>query len=133
MSAPEQPDARTSVATTAWEETGVVPTLRDLIGITLGDFQVERRLGRLPGYFPGFSQWAAQASIQLARTLLRHHGDERLKVLAGEIIRWNKSKTHEKDLANIMLTAVKALNGDLDGVVTDLNQTWTPARSPTPR
>jgi eukaryotic-like serine/threonine-protein kinase len=80
----------------------------------------------VPGYFPGSRQWAAQAYIQLARTLLRHHDDERLKVLAGEIIRWSKTKTHEKELANIILTAVKALNGDLDGVVTDFNQTVDP-------
>ncbi len=94
MSAPEQPDARTSVATTAWEETGVVPTLRDLIGITLGDFQVERRLGR-----------GGMGEVDLARQISLNRNSA-LKVLRPDLLtKETDSKRFEAEA-----TAVAKLN-----------------------
>ncbi len=87
----------------------------------------------VPAYYPRSHEWIAQAYIQLARTLLRRQDAERLTVFGAEIDRWNESKTHEKELADIIQAGVKALNGDPDGVINDfrtrvrLNELTDPA------
>jgi serine/threonine-protein kinase len=46
MSQPEEPLSTSVDETPSWDSTRVIPVERDLTGVTLGDFEVERRLGR---------------------------------------------------------------------------------------
>jgi serine/threonine-protein kinase len=73
----------------------------------------------VPGHYPHSHDWATQAYIQLARALLRERDADGLKMLAADIDHWDKAKTHEKKLADLIGTAQKALGGDPDGVVVD--------------
>jgi serine/threonine-protein kinase len=77
----------------------------------------------VPGYFPNSRGWVSQAYIQLARLLLRRHDADRLKVLGLEIERWNAAgeHVHEKELVTIIHAATKALDGDPEGVIQELN------------
>jgi serine/threonine-protein kinase len=79
----------------------------------------------VPGYFPDSRAWASQAYIQLARILLRRHDAERLRVFATEIERWNaatQAREHENELVTIVQAATKALDGDQEGVIKELNK-----------
>src|SRR5262249_12986942 len=71
--------------------------------------------------FPGSRDWSSRAYVQLGRLLLRRHDVDRLRVLAAEIARWNPDVTHERELAEILQAGVKALNGDVEGVIDDFN------------
>ncbi len=75
----------------------------------------------VPGHFPASRDWSSCAYVQLGRLLLRRHDGERLRVLAAEIARWNPDVTHERELAEILQAGVKALNGDVAGVIDDFN------------
>src|SRR6185437_10758346 len=46
MSQPEEPISTSYDETPAWGSEATIPVVRDLTGVTLGDFEVERRLGR---------------------------------------------------------------------------------------
>jgi hypothetical protein len=83
----------------------------------------------VPGYFPDSRAWTSQAYIQLARVLLRRHDAERLRVFATEIARWNATETHEheKELVTIIQAATKALDGDQEGVIKELNDLDLPS------
>jgi serine/threonine-protein kinase len=76
------------------------------------------------GYFPSARGWASQAYIQLARVLLRRHDAERLRVFATEIDRWNAAQTreHEKELVTIIQAAAKAVDGDQEGTISELEK-----------
>jgi serine/threonine-protein kinase len=76
----------------------------------------------VPGYFPAAHAWAAQAYIQLARVLLRRHDAERLKILASELERWNDSQEHEKELVTIIQAAARAIGGDQEGTIVELEK-----------
>jgi eukaryotic-like serine/threonine-protein kinase len=73
----------------------------------------------VPGYFPDSREWTAKAYTQLGRSLLLSHDVDRLRTLADEIEHWKAGQTHEKKLASILHAGVKALEGDLEGVVED--------------
>lgn len=75
----------------------------------------------VPGHFPALRDWASRAYTQFARLLLLRGDAERLKVFAEEIDRWEGAQTHEKELANVIRAGVKALTGDLDGVLNDFD------------
>jgi serine/threonine-protein kinase len=81
------------------------------------------------GYFPAARAWASQAYIQLARALLRRHDADRLRVFATEIERWNATHTHEheNELVTIIRAATKALDGDQEGVIKELNELDLPS------
>jgi serine/threonine-protein kinase len=83
----------------------------------------------VPGYFPAARAWASQAYIQLARALLRRHDAERLRVFAREIERWNAAQAHEheNELVTIIQAATKALDGDQEGVIKELNKLDLPS------
>jgi hypothetical protein len=83
----------------------------------------------VPGYFPEARAWNAQAYIQLARILLRRHDAERLRVFATEIERWNATQAHEheNELVTIIQAATKALDGDQEGVIVQLNKLNLPS------
>jgi serine/threonine-protein kinase len=83
----------------------------------------------VPGYFPASRAWASQAYIQLARVLLRRHDAERLRVFATEIKRWNANQglEHEHELVTIIQAATKALDGDQEGVIKELNKLDLPS------
>jgi hypothetical protein len=83
----------------------------------------------VPGYFPAARAWTSQAYIQLARVLLRRHDAERLRVFATEIERWNavQSHEHENELVKIIQAATKALDGDQEGVIKELNKLDLPS------
>src|SRR5206468_3813848 len=72
---------------------------------------------------------ASQAYTQLARALLRRHDADRLRVFATEIERWNATHTHEheKELITIIQAATKALDGDQEGVIRELNELDLPS------
>jgi serine/threonine-protein kinase len=76
----------------------------------------------VPGYFPTARAWASQAYIQLARVLLRRNDAERLRILAPEIERWNATQEHEKELVRIIQAAVKAIDGDQEGTIVELEK-----------
>lgn len=76
----------------------------------------------VPGHFSGSRDWASRAYIQLARLLVERHDAERLAVFADEIEHWRGAQTHDKALASIARTGVKAIDGDLDGVIADLGK-----------
>ncbi len=75
----------------------------------------------VPGNFSDSREWTAKAYTQLGRSLLVAQDVDRLRTLADEIERWKAGQTHEKKLAAILHAGVKALEGDLDGVVEDFN------------
>ena len=83
----------------------------------------------VPGYFPGSRAWTSQAYIQLARVLLRRHDTERLRVFGTEIERWNatQSHEHENELLTIIQAATRALDGDQEGVIKELNKLDLPS------
>jgi serine/threonine-protein kinase len=76
----------------------------------------------VPGNFPRSREWSSRAYTQLARLLFGRRDAERLDVLADEITRWEGGQAHEKELANVIRAGVKALRGDMDGVIEDFNQ-----------
>jgi serine/threonine-protein kinase len=76
----------------------------------------------VPGYFPAARAWASQAYIQLARVLLRRHDAERLRILGPEIERWNATQEHEKELVTIIQAAAKAIDGDQEGTIVELEK-----------
>jgi serine/threonine-protein kinase len=76
----------------------------------------------VPGYFPTARAWSSQAYIQLARVLLRRHDAERLGILASEIKRWNATQEHEKELVTIIQAAAKAIDGDQEGTIVELEK-----------
>src|SRR5262249_5210729 len=76
----------------------------------------------VPGYFPAARASASQAYIQLARVLLRRHDAERLRILATELERWNASQEHEKELVTIIQAAAKAIDGDQEGTIVELEK-----------
>jgi serine/threonine-protein kinase len=78
------------------------------------------------GYHPRSHEWIAQSYIQLARHLLRNRDADRLTPFAQEIGRWSE-KEHEQELAAIIQAGVKALNGDVEGVTRDFEQTVKPS------
>ena len=75
----------------------------------------------VPGNFSDSREWTAKAYTQLGRSLLVAQDVDRLRTLADEIEHWKAGQTHEKKLAAILHAGVKALEGDLDGVVEDFN------------
>jgi serine/threonine protein kinase len=80
----------------------------------------------VPGFFPSARDACALAYTQLARTLLREHDLDRLKVLAAEIARWNpetnrEKPIHEQELTVIIQAAADALDGKLQDVVAELD------------
>jgi eukaryotic-like serine/threonine-protein kinase len=83
----------------------------------------------VPGYFPEARAWDSQAYIQLGRILLRRRDADRLRVFATEIGRWNatQSHEHENELVTILQAATKALDGDQEGVIVQLNQLNLPS------
>jgi serine/threonine-protein kinase len=83
----------------------------------------------VPGYFPTSRAWTSQAYIQLARVLLRRHDTERLRVFSTEIERWNATQAHEheNELVTIIQAATKALDGDQEGVIKELNKLDLPS------
>jgi serine/threonine-protein kinase len=76
----------------------------------------------VPGYFPAARAWASQAYIQLARVLLHRHDAERLRILVPELERWNASQEHEKELVTIIQAAAKAIDGDQEGTIVELEK-----------
>jgi serine/threonine-protein kinase len=82
----------------------------------------------VPGHFPSSREWSARAYTQLARRLLLRHDADRLRVFAAEIERWDGAQTHEKELANVIRAGVKALAGDLDGVLDDFRAAIEPIK-----
>jgi tRNA A-37 threonylcarbamoyl transferase component Bud32 len=83
----------------------------------------------VPGYFPEARAWNSQAYIQLARILLRRRDAGRLRVFATEIERWNATQAHEheNELVTIIQAATKALDGDQEGVIVQLNKLNLPS------
>jgi serine/threonine-protein kinase len=90
------------------------------LGATAGA-EAEAAWLAVPGHFPGSRDWSSRAYVQLGRLLLRRHDVDRLRVLAAEVARWNPDVTHERELAEILQAGVKALNGDVEGVIDDFN------------
>ena len=82
----------------------------------------------VPGHFPATREWSSRAYTQLARLMLHRRDDDRLRAFAAEIDRWNGAQTHEKELANIIRAGAKALEGDIDGVLQDFDQTIMPGK-----
>ncbi len=78
----------------------------------------------VPGFFPAARAWASQAYIQLARVLLRRHDAERLRGFAAELERWNATQEHEheKELVRIIQAAAKAIDGDQEGTIVELEK-----------
>lgn len=80
----------------------------------------------VPGHHPGHREWASRAYTQLARRLLIRHDADRLRVFAEEIERWDGGQTREKELAAVIRAGVKALDGDLEGVLADFDRRVLP-------
>jgi len=73
----------------------------------------------VPGYYPKAREWASRSYTQLARLLLTRREADALRVLAGEIDRWDDAHAHERELAQIARAGVHALEGDMAEVVGD--------------
>ncbi|MDR3632265.1 MAG: serine/threonine-protein kinase [Isosphaeraceae bacterium] len=127
----KEPDARPALwLVSGWRET--VPRLNSpeeqyhyaQVAAPRGD--EEAAWVAVLGYFPGARDWSSRAYTQLARWLLRHHDRDRLGALGHEIVRSQKSQTHEKELAEIIAAGVEALDGDHEGVIRDFNEKLLP-------
>jgi serine/threonine-protein kinase len=70
----------------------------------------------VPGYHPRSQEWASPSYLQLARWLYRQRDLERLTRLAGDLAAWPAAKTPDRNLGEILESATKLLNKDLDGV-----------------
>ncbi len=75
----------------------------------------------VPGYWPNARDWSSRAYTQLARLVLRRQDEDLVATFAAEIDHWNHAQTHEKELAEILRAGVKAIEGDLDGVLDAIN------------
>jgi serine/threonine-protein kinase len=70
----------------------------------------------VPGYHPRSQEWVSPSYLQLARWLYRQRDLERLARLAGDLATWSAAKTPDRNLGEILKSAIKLLEKDLDGV-----------------
>lgn len=75
----------------------------------------------VPGHWPSARDWSSRAYTQLARLVLRRQDEDLVAAFAEELDHWNHAQTHEKELVEILRAGVKALEGDLDGVLEAIN------------
>jgi serine/threonine-protein kinase len=82
----------------------------------------------VPGHFPTSREWASRAYGQLARLLLRRRDADRLDSLANEIEGWERGQGREAELVALARAGVKALRGELGGVLDDFDGKIKPSR-----
>jgi len=68
------------------------------------------------GYHPQSQEWASLTYLQLSRWLYRQKDLEHLTVLSGDLSSWPAARTPDKNLGEILKSAIKLLSKDLDGV-----------------
>jgi hypothetical protein len=74
------------------------------------------------GYFPAAHPWVSPAYRQLARQLYRERDREGLALLAEELASWPKAKTADAELVEILGSALKLLESDVDGVIEGMSR-----------
>lgn len=82
----------------------------------------------VPGHFPNSRDWASRAYTQLARLLLRRRDAEQLESLAVALETRDRAESREQDLAAVARAGVKALRGDLGGLLNDFEAKVKPTR-----
>ncbi len=76
----------------------------------------------VPAYFAHSSEWISPAYLQYARSLYRQRDLERLASLKSELAGWKGAKTADQELVQIIDSAIKLLNRDLEGVIQGLSR-----------
>jgi serine/threonine-protein kinase len=76
----------------------------------------------VPGYYSHSTEWVSPAYVQVARLFYRQRDIDRLTSLSGELSSWPAARTTDKELVEIMESAIKMLNKDLDGVIQGMSR-----------